>query len=93
MPVSDPDGRVSLMLTESILHLLADEGLISKEKVLDAINGLLELAHEDDRTRGSGSAGKLLQAIAQTLAVKGSDEVRSHPMSRRRSAGLSKEFG
>ena len=92
MPVSDPDGRVSLMLTESNLHLLAEEGLISKEKVLEAIKGLLELAHEDDRTH-HGSAVKLLEAIAQTLAVKGSDEVRSHPMSRRRSAGSSKEFG
>ena len=41
MPVSDPDGRVSLMLTESNLHLLAEEGLISKEKVWEAIKGSL----------------------------------------------------
>lgn len=41
MPVSDPDGRVSLMLTESNLHLLALEGLISKEKVWEAIKGSL----------------------------------------------------
>jgi hypothetical protein len=81
------------MLTESNLHLLAEEGLIWKEKVLEAIKGLLELAHEDDQTHHSGSAGKLLEVIAQTLAVKGSDEVSSHPMSRRRSAGSSKEFG
>ena len=41
MPVSDPYGRVSLMLTESNLHLLAEEGVISKEKVLEAIKGSL----------------------------------------------------
>jgi hypothetical protein len=67
MPATDPDGRVSLMLIESILHLLAEEGLISKEKVLDAINRLVELAHEDDRTRHSGSAVELLEVIAQTF--------------------------
>jgi hypothetical protein len=33
------------MLTERNPHFLAEEGLISKEKVLEAINGLLELAH------------------------------------------------
>ena len=81
------------MLTESNLHLLAEEALISKEKVLEAIKGLLELADEDDQTHHSGSAVRLVQAIAQTLAVKASDEVRPHPMSRRRSAGSSKEFG
>ncbi len=90
MPASNPDGRVSLMLTEITLHLLAEEGLISKEKVLDAINGLVELAHEDDRTRHSSSAVKLLEVIAQTFAAKGCDEVRSPPVSARRSAGISK---
>jgi hypothetical protein len=93
MPASDPDGRVSLMLTESILHLLAEEGLISKEKVLDAINGLVELAREDNRTRHNGSAVKLLEVIAQTFAVKESDEVRSPRVSMRRSAGSSKGRG
>ena len=57
MPVSDPDGRVSLMLTESNLHLLAEEGLISKEKVLEAIKRLLELAHEDDQTASQRLGG------------------------------------
>jgi hypothetical protein len=38
------------MLKESNLHLLAEKGLISKEKVLEAIRVLLELAHEDDQT-------------------------------------------
>jgi hypothetical protein len=78
------------MLIESILHLLAEEGLISKEKVLEAINGLVELAHEEDRTRHGGSAVKLLEAIAQTFAAKGSDEVMSPPVSMLRLAGSSK---
>jgi hypothetical protein len=79
------------MLTESILHLLAEEGLISKEKVLDAINGLVELAHDDNRTRHNGSAVKLLEVIAQTFASKGCDEISSPPVSMRRSAGYRKD--
>ena len=39
MPAPDPDGQVSLMLCESILHLLVEEGVISKEKALEACDG------------------------------------------------------
>ena len=44
MPAPDPDGQVSLMLCESILHILLEEGVTSKARVLDAINGVVELA-------------------------------------------------
>jgi hypothetical protein len=46
------------MLTESNLHLLAEEGLISKEKVLEAIKRLLELAHGDDQTASQRLRGE-----------------------------------
>jgi hypothetical protein len=48
MPSPDPDGQVSLMLCESILHILVEEGVISNEKALDAINGVVELTREND---------------------------------------------
>ena len=51
MPAPDPDGQVSLMLCESILHILVEERVISKERALDAINGVVELAREKRRDR------------------------------------------
>jgi hypothetical protein len=94
MPTSEPDGQVSLILCESILHLLVEEGVISNEKALDAINGLVELIRENDdigqRRSASRSAAQLIEAIAQTFAVKGSDEVTSLPEERRGQPGCSK---
>ena len=83
MPVLDPDGQVSLMLCESILHILVEEGVISKEKALDAINGVVDLTRENDDIGQCRSASRstvqLIEAIAQTFAPKGSDEVTSLP--------------
>jgi hypothetical protein len=33
------------------LHILVEEGIISKEKALDAISGVVELARENDYRR------------------------------------------
>ena len=81
MPVPDPDGQVSLMLCESILHILVEEGVISKEKALEAIDGVVELARENDEIGQRRSAGRsavqLIKAIAQSFALKGLDEVTS----------------
>ena len=57
------------MLTESILHVLVEEGVSSKEEVLDTIMRSLNW-----RTRSTGpwqrlGAVKLLEAIAQTLEL------------------------
>jgi hypothetical protein len=87
MPTSEHDGQVSLILCESILHLLVEEGVISNEKALETIEGVLELARESDkigqRRSTSHSAVQLIEAIAHTFAVKGSDEVMSLPKERR----------
>ena len=78
----DSDCQVSLMLCESILHLLVEEGVISNEKVLEAINGVVELvreSHENDQCRSTSRSALqlvgLLETIAHTFAVKGADEV------------------
>ena len=90
MSALDPASQVGLMLGESILHVLVEEGVISKEKVLELLDGVIELAREVEeigppRDRG-WSAVQLLEAIAQTFALKGSDEINSRPATTRRSA-------
>src|SRR5258708_3596833 len=96
MAAPEPDGEGSLMLCESILHLLVEEGVISKEKALDAIDGVVELARENEicqRRSTSRSAVQLIEMIAQTFALKGSDEVTSLPAERRGRGGGSKGAG
>ena len=97
MPVPDPDGQVSLMLCESILHILVEEGVISNEKALEAINGVVELTRENDdigqRRSASRSAAQLIEAIAQTFALKGLDEVTPLPAERRGRRECSRERG
>ena len=82
MPAPDPDGQISLMLCESILHILVEEGVISKERALDAINGVVELAREKDGIGEHHSATQLIEAIAQTFALKGLDEATPVPAER-----------
>jgi hypothetical protein len=86
MPAPDPDGQVSLMLCESILHILVEEGVISKDRALDAINGVVELAREKngigEHRSTSHSATQLIEAIAQTFALKGLDEATPVPAER-----------
>jgi hypothetical protein len=97
MPVPDPDGQVSLMLCESILHILVEEGVISNEKALEAINGVVELTRENDnigqRRSASRSAAQLIEAIAQTFALKGLDEVTPLPAERWGRRECSRERG
>jgi hypothetical protein len=97
MSVPDPDGQLSLMLCESILHILVEEGVISKEKALEAIDGVVQLARENDeigrRPSASRSAVQLIEAIARTFALKGLDEVTSPPAATWRSPGYSRARG
>ena len=96
MPAPDPDGQVSLMLCESILRLLVEEGVISNEKALEAIHGVIELARENEigqRPSASRSAVQLIEAIAQTFALKGLDEVTSLTAERRGRPGCSRVRG
>lgn len=94
MSTSEPDGQVSLILCESILHLLVEEGVISNEKALETIEGVLELARESDKTgqrrSTSYSAVQLIEAIAHTFAVKGPDEVTSLSAATRGRPGCSR---
>ena len=46
MPTPDPHGQVALMLCESLLHVLVEEGVISHAKAIESIEGVAEILCE-----------------------------------------------
>jgi hypothetical protein len=78
MCADDPKSQASLMLCESILHLLVEERVITKGRALETINGVLELLQESEeigqRRSTTCSAVPRLEAIARTFAFKEADE-------------------
>ena len=70
---ADPQGRVALMMCESILHVLVEEGVLSKAKAIEAINTVLELTREmaDGNPAGEAHiAADLVKSIAESFALK-----------------------
>ena len=73
MPSTDPQGRIALMLCESILHVLVEEGVITNDKALEAINTVVELTREIAKrnpTLVPHIAADLVEAIAQSFALR-----------------------
>ena len=74
MPASDPQGKVALLLCESLLHVLVEERVIGREAALSAIDSALELTREsDDPKTGTAerhAAAALIERIAASFAVK-----------------------
>jgi hypothetical protein len=74
MSLRDTQGRVALMLCESILHVLVEEGVLSKAKAIEAIETVAELLREvaevgpPDVT--NHVAAQLVKAIAKSFAPK-----------------------
>ena len=70
----DPQSRVALMLCESVLHVLVEEGVLTKAKAIEAIETVVELIREiaevgpPDIT--NHAATHLLEAIAESFALK-----------------------
>jgi hypothetical protein len=70
----DPLGRVALMLCESVLHVLVEEGVLTKAKAIEAIETVVELTREiaevgpPDIT--NHAATHLLEVIAESFALK-----------------------
>ena len=73
-PMSDPQGRVALMLCESLFHLLVEEGVITKAKAMEAIEGVAELTREMAQAGNpsivSSIETDLIEAIAKSFALK-----------------------
>jgi hypothetical protein len=73
MSFADLQGRVALMLCESILHVMVEERVITKEKVLEAIDTVAELTREiaeGNPTVAPQIAADLVRAIAESFALK-----------------------
>jgi hypothetical protein len=73
MPYSDPQGRVALMLCESLFHVLVEEGVITKVKALEAIEGVAELTREmadGNPAIEAHIAAELVKSIAESFALK-----------------------
>ena len=75
MKSSEPQCEIALMLCESLMHLLVEEGVIAKHKAIAAIEGVAELA-SDLPENGNTSAGQtrkaavLVETIAESFRLK-----------------------
>ena len=62
------------MLCESLLHILVEQHVITREKAIEALDGLAELTREmaQDGTRRmpSSSPIELIERIGQSFAAK-----------------------
>ena len=65
----DPQGRVALMLCESLIHLLVEESVIAKQKALEAIEGVVELAREMAERETATSERRRSAVLAETIAA------------------------
>jgi hypothetical protein len=74
MPKPDPHGQVALLLCESLLHVLVEQRVISREAALSAIESVHELMEESAEATageiGSVSPTALIERIASTFAAK-----------------------
>jgi len=74
MVAPDPHGQVALMLCESLLHVLVEEGVVPREKVIEAIDLVADLVRDRAQTQTHGGKGSspvaLIERIAATFAAK-----------------------
>jgi hypothetical protein len=69
----DPQGRVALMLCESVLHVLVEEGVLTKAKAMEAIETVSELTREvadGNPAIEAHIAADLVKAIVECFASK-----------------------
>ena len=75
MVSSDPQGRVALMLCESALHVLVEEGVLTKAKAIVVIETVAELTREiaeSDPSDTSQIAVDLVEGIATSFTLQAS---------------------
>lgn len=69
MRSSEPQCEVALMLCESLIHLLVEEGVIAKEKALEAVEGVAQLAGEMAKRDGNPGKKRTAATLAETIAT------------------------
>jgi hypothetical protein len=71
----DPHGQVAMMLCESLLHLLVEQGGLSRQKVIETIDGIAELLDEaaegDFQAVNARAAAVLVDTIRESFIRKG----------------------
>jgi hypothetical protein len=69
----DLQGQIALMLSESILHVLVEQGVITKAAAIEAIetvgDATREMAH-DNPTTANCIAADFVKAIVQSFMLK-----------------------
>jgi hypothetical protein len=74
MPEPDPHGQVALLLCESLLHVLIEQRVISREAALSAIESVHELTEENAEATaaeiGNVSPTALIKRIVASFAAK-----------------------
>ncbi|MBE7211092.1 MAG: hypothetical protein INR65_08735 [Gluconacetobacter diazotrophicus] len=72
-PSPDPHGQAALMLCEALALLLIEEGTIPRERMVEAIDGVIEVKQELARTSEKPEIGSaaisLLQDIVRSVAL------------------------
>ena len=83
MSAADTHGKAALMLCESLLHLLVEEGIIAKTKAIEAIEGMAEVAREDIDDEQTSENGTGVVTLIETIAESLAANVEHPPSSRR----------
>ena len=61
-------GRVALMLCESIRHALVEAGIISKTKAIETIEGVAELTREGPVGSNPATAQRIATELVEPIA-------------------------
>jgi hypothetical protein len=69
--IPDPHGQAALMLCEALALALVESGLLPRSKVVEAIDGVIEVKHEiagvSESVVVSAVSISLLQAISRSI--------------------------
>jgi hypothetical protein len=70
------------MLCESLFHLLVEEGVLSHQTAIEAIEGVTELIEDDLRPAKVRAAAVLANAIRESFLLKDRRRSGSNPLPR-----------
>lgn len=65
----DPHGQAALMLCESVVHLLVEKGLLDREEVAEAIEGVIGIKHEMAGHEESVAASEAAIGLLSTVII------------------------
>ena len=75
----DPHGQAALMLCESLMILLVEQGVISKDKAVQAITNVIEVKREiagiEESVVVSVISVGLLKVVAQSISAARTSDI------------------